>query len=150
MGYDLDAVIGSRPTVQAAMAAWPSATIVALTGDLVLAPLTDELADTISVGSPAVHDFRILLPRLAAALAAASHIAPVAYVEADFFGGVGSQRAAIWSAGVISLGPLFLAENAPWPDLGTPISRVLAALGVRRTGDLDEFDVAGLRRHRHT
>ncbi|MFF3343183.1 hypothetical protein [Streptomyces flavidovirens] len=31
---------------------------------------------------------------------------PVAYVEAEYFGGVGEQKAAVWYGGTIVLGPL--------------------------------------------
>jgi hypothetical protein len=70
---------------------------------------------------------------------------PVAYVEADIFGGRGTQRAAVWQAGAVVFGPVdgWIGEGP------TPISRALAALGVRARGQ-DEFATIGLGRHRHT
>lgn len=150
MGYELDAVIGSPAAVRTAVAPWPAATIVPLGSDLALVPLTGDLSGSIAVGESPVHGFRTLLPRLAESLATASHTAPVAYVEAEYFGGVGTQHAALWSGGRLTLGPLTLGENEPRPEAGTPLSRILAALGVPRTGHQDEFDTAGLDRHRHT
>jgi hypothetical protein len=75
---------------------------------------------------------------------------PIGYVEADYFGGVGTQRAALWADGRLTLGPLSVEVRQDWPAEGSPISQVLARLGVDRTGHYDEFDAAGLAEHRHT
>jgi len=82
-------------------------------------------------------------------LAAWSAVDPVAYVEAEFFGGIGSQFAAVWRGGALTLGPLALAEDEPWPAPGwSPISQALRELGVSADGHYDEFDAIGLGRHR--
>ena len=83
-------------------------------------------------------------------LARASNTAALAYVEADFFGGVGTQHAAVWEAGTLAWGPVGLAEQQPIPPQGTAISQALRRIGVTGTDDEhDEFDVLGLQRHRH-
>jgi hypothetical protein len=61
---------------------------------------------------------------------------PVAWVEAEYFGGVGEQHAVVWRRGV-------------GEEVGT-INAALQALGVRRSPDDDEFDTLGLGRHRAT
>jgi hypothetical protein len=66
----------------------------------------------------------------------------VAYIETEYFGGTGTQAAAVWEGGKIILAP----RRA---DIG-PINDALRLLGVTRTPTQDEFDVAGLRRHRRT
>ena len=75
---------------------------------------------------------------------------PVAYVEADYFGGVGEQRAAVWDAGRLSLGPLYKGVDEAFPAEGSPISQALRYLGVQRGEHYDEFDAVGLLRHRRT
>jgi hypothetical protein len=83
-------------------------------------------------------------------LASWSTVGPVGYVEAEFFGGVGGQGAALWDAGELVLGPLFVGEDEHFAPQGSPISQLLARLGVERDGYRDEFDVVGLGRHRET
>ena len=74
----------------------------------------------------------------------------VACVEADIFGGVGTQAAAVWDGGRLALGPVVIGEVGPLPASGTPISQALAHLGVRRGDHVDEFAAAGLGQHRDT
>ncbi|MEE6259166.1 hypothetical protein V1633_11790 [Plantactinospora sonchi] len=74
----------------------------------------------------------------------------MSYVEADYFGGTGSQQAVLWADGRLALGPLSVAEGQPVPAAGSPISQVLRRLGVDRAGHHDEFAAVGLGRHRST
>ncbi|MFI0405819.1 hypothetical protein [Actinomadura sp. 3N508] len=83
-------------------------------------------------------------------LADCSATGPVAYVEAEYFGGTGSQAAQVWDAGEIVLGPLHVAEGERWPEAGSPISQALRRLGVDKGEHFDEFDAVGLGRHRDT
>jgi hypothetical protein len=83
-------------------------------------------------------------------LATWSHSGPVAYVEADYFGGTGQQRAVVWDAGRLALGPLNIGVNEAFPAEGSPISRALRHLGAQRGKLGDEFDAVGLLRHRDT
>ena len=62
-------------------------------------------------------------------LAGWSAAGPVAYVEADYFGGVGSQRAVLWLRGEVVLGPLGVAPGQPHGPAGSSISRAVAAWG---------------------
>ncbi|MYV43003.1 hypothetical protein GT030_30095 [Streptomyces sp. SID1328] len=73
----------------------------------------------------------------------------MAYVEAEFFGGVGEQRVAVWDGGTMVLGPLHVEEGQPFPTVGSPISQALRWLGVVASAGEDEFSAAGLDRHRH-
>ncbi|MFJ6524686.1 hypothetical protein ACIQMZ_05365 [Streptomyces longwoodensis] len=73
---------------------------------------------------------------------------PVAYVEAEYFGGVGEQRAAVWEGGALVLGPLQAEEGRPFPPAGSPVSRALRRLGVAARAGEDEFSAVGLHRHR--
>jgi|GEM_PF-368163 len=65
---------------------------------------------------------------------------PVAYLEADFFGGTGGQASAVWERGAITFGPT-VASDA--------INQALAKIGIAR-GLGDEFETLGLQRHRFT
>jgi hypothetical protein len=135
MGYTLEAIIGPAADVRRAVAGQPDAVIVPLHEDLVLVPMTEELFAAFA-GPEGGRAVKFETP------------GTVAYVEAEFFGGIGTQRAEIWTDGTLTFGPLEMAEGETVEV--TPISQVLAKLGVKRTGYPDEFDVVRLDRHRDT
>ena len=119
--------------------------IVSLTPQLSLLPLTDEviIAAKAVAGVPSrdAQD-RVPLPPLLVAWARhTSRDRAVAYLAAEFFGGVGKQFSIVWSGGEIVLGP----QRAP-----DAINQALRLLGVKVIEDRDEFDSVGLGRHRHT
>jgi len=64
-----------------------------------------------------------------------------AYVEAEFFGGDGTQACALYENGLPLSEPLVDDEA---------INHALRWLGVKRSGEYDEFLVAGLGMHRDT
>src|SRR5690348_4372397 len=101
--YSIQAVIATGPVLHELASALPGASIVPLAHGLSLAPMTDVLLDVLAK-TPA---------DLGSVLAACSTAGPVAYVEAEYFGGVGSQLAEVWDAGKVVLGPLHLAEGEP-------------------------------------
>lgn len=108
-------------------------------------PMTEELFDFLcsrfpSSGKEPFPDFESLSNSVAEWASRLSRAREVAYVETEYFGGVGNQGAAVWREGKIILGP-FRAEYGP-------INEALRLLGVRRTEAEDEFDVAGLGRYR--
>lgn len=151
MAYVLEAVIGPADLIRREVEGRPAAVVVPLPQGLALVPMTDAFFDAVTDGaSTAPLGFWKLPGGFDRVLATWSAAGPVAYVEADFFGGAGSQRAAVWSGGDLVLGPLGLDEVDPVPDAGTPISRALRRLGVDRHGHDDEFEAVDLHRHRET
>ena len=151
MGYTLEALIGEPDVLRPVVRRWPVAALVTLDGSLSLIPMTDELFDAAGGGSGSEPlGFWKLPAQFDRDLAGWSAAGPVAYVEAEFFGGVGTQRAALWTGGRLALGPLSADEDEPSDPAGSPISQVLARLGVGREGHHDEFDAVGLGRHRDT
>lgn len=84
--------------------------------------------------------FNFLSPRLAAVFRRASAQATLLYFETEYFGGMGSQGAAVFRDGELVFGP----QAA---ELG-PINNALAVLGVRTVPPaVDEFETVGLQRH---
>jgi hypothetical protein len=130
----------------------PAAVSIELNQGMAMVPMTDELFD--AVRADILTNRELGFDKLPAGfeqkLAAWSKEGPIGYIEADYFGGVGSQRAALWRNGALTLGPLKVDEQEPFPDDGSPISQLLRHLGVRREFDYDEFDAVGLDRHRDT
>jgi hypothetical protein len=119
---------------------------------MALLPLTKGFRRSIGVDDSAaiVDGFLELTDDLNQILMRWSDVGPVAYVEAEYFGGVGEQHAQVWDRGTTSFGPLHVDEGEDFPDAGSPISQALRYLGVRVHDDIDEFDAVGLARYRDT
>lgn len=151
MGYDLRAVIGGTQILRRAVADLGAARLTDLGHGLSLVPMTDELFDSVTDGNSADPLGFCFLPEgFADVLARWSRAGDIAYAEAEYWEGVGTQRAAVWSRGSVVLGPLVLEEHESPSEQGTPISMALHSLGIRLNAEVDEFEAAGLRRHRHT
>ncbi|GGY14326.1 hypothetical protein [Streptomyces xanthochromogenes] len=150
MSYDLRAVIAEGKALRDATRDLAAARVASIGQGLALMPMTDALIDSVADGSGAgTLGFWGLPGGFEKTLAAWSAGGPVAYVEAEYFGGVGEQRAAVWNGGDIVLGPLHVEERQPFPPAGSPISQALRRLGaVAGTGE-DEFSAVGLDQHRH-
>lgn len=148
MGYDLQAVLGGA-VLRTASQELPAARLASIGQGLSLMPMTDDLFDALADGSGEdALGFWRLPGGFADTLAEWSTAGPVAYVEAEYFGGVGEQTAAVWDGGALVLGPLHEPEGQPSPPAGSPISQALRRLGVVAGAGEDEFTAAGLGRHR--
>ncbi|MBM7774501.1 hypothetical protein JOD54_004705 [Actinokineospora baliensis] len=151
MGYSLQAVIASEPVLRDLAGTIEQARIVPLGQHLSLLPMTDAFFDAVAVpGAPELDGFQKAPPGFGSALAACSSKGPTAYVEAELFGGQGTQTAQVYNDGKVILGPLHLPEDQPFPATGSPISQALRRLGAVKGEHFDEFDAVGLGRHRDT
>jgi hypothetical protein len=151
MGYYLQAVVATHPLLSKLVGVTDEAHIVPLGQHLSLLPLTDALFDAITItDAPRLSGFWKMPAGFDRELAACSTDGPVAYVEAEYFGGTGSQNAQVWDGGHVVLGPLHLPEKQATPPDGSPISQALRRLGVDKGNHHDEFDAVGLNRHRDT
>ncbi|MGW3990019.1 hypothetical protein [Streptomyces sp. NPDC004830] len=149
MGYDLHAVIGGEEVLRAAGRGITAARSAPIGQGLALMPMTDALLDGLEAGDEErALGFWRLPEVLAGELAGWSAAGPVAYVEAEYFGGLGEQRAAVWDGGALVFGPLHVDEGEPSPPAGSPISQALRRLGVVTGAGEDEFSAVGLDRHR--
>ena len=145
MTYVLQAVIAGDDLLRAAAQKVPGARVASLGQGLSLLPMTNEVVDAVPDGSTARSlGFWRLSAGFERVLAEWSAAAPVAYVEAEYFGGVGEQRAVVWADGAVVLGPL--DEQAMRLS---PISQALRRLGATSGPGQDEFTAVGLDRHRH-
>ena len=140
MAYEINAIIGTLPLLISRSAEFTSAAVVPLQSGLALIPITDELLNEMDAPGDC-GQFYNFTPGVAQWLRAISAAAPTAYVEAEFFGGVGGQSAVVWAGGEQLLAPTHEPEA---------INIALRLLGVSRGTSHDEFDAIGLPRHRHT
>ncbi|MEV6731377.1 hypothetical protein [Streptomyces sp. NPDC051364] len=149
MGYVLQAVIAGEELLSAAARDVPGARVAPLRQGLSLMPMTDEVFDGVADGSAAGDlGFGRLPGGFERLLAQWSVSGPVAYVEAEYFGGVGEQRAAVWADGALVLGPLDVPTKKRFSRTVSPISQSLGRLGARRGLGEDEFESVGLDHHR--
>ncbi|RSM63494.1 hypothetical protein DMH03_16060 [Amycolatopsis sp. WAC 01376] len=142
--YSLQAVIVTESARDELLDSIQGARLVALGQHLSLLPLTEVLVDA---GVPAFGEFWTAPAGFDRLLAECSRRGAVAYVEAEYFGGTGTQSVQVWDGGETVLGPLHSAED---DSGGSPISQALRWLGVVKGDHFDEFDAVGLGRHRYT
>ncbi|MEU9630806.1 hypothetical protein AB0D89_28935 [Streptomyces luteogriseus] len=151
MSYDLKAVIAGEEILRAATRGLCAVRLASIGQGLSLLPVTDALIEAVADGSgDGAPEFQGFPGGFGKALADWSADGPVAYVEAEYFGGVGEQWAAVWDAGTLVLAPLHVDEGEPFPPAGSPISQALRRLGVASRAGEDEFSAVGLDRHRHS
>ncbi|WP_371655920.1 MULTISPECIES: hypothetical protein [unclassified Streptomyces] len=150
MGYELQAVIAKGEVLRGASRDLPAARVVSLGQGLALMPMTAQLFDAATDGTEGSLGFWRLPGGFDKRLAGWSAAGVVAYVEAEYFGGVGEQRAAVWAEGAVVLGPLHVPEDQPFGSAGNPISQALRRLGVVAGAATDEFAAVGLHRHRRS
>ncbi|MGW7256062.1 hypothetical protein [Streptomyces sp. NPDC054834] len=150
MGYELQAVIAGDELLRAASRGVAGARVAPLRQGLSLMPMTDEVFDAVTGGSTAgALGFWRLPGGFERLLAQWSAAGPVAYVEAEYFGGAGEQRAAVWADGALAVGPLDTPAKKWFSRAVSPISQALRPLGVRSSLGEDEFEAVGLDRHRN-
>ncbi|MGW8973850.1 hypothetical protein [Streptomyces platensis] len=149
MGYELQAVIAGDELLRAASRDVPGARVAPLRQGLSLMPMTDEVFDAVTDGiAVEALGFWRLPGGFERLLAQWSAAGPVVYVEAEYFGGVGEQRAVVWADGALALGPLDAPTKRRFSRAVSPISQALRRLGARRSPGEDEFEAVGLDRHR--
>lgn len=142
MAHFVTGLIARHAALRALAAARALPAPAVLTEVLSLLPLgADELERLLPDEADAFHaGFNYLSPALAAALQALSVRSTLLYFETEYFGGMGTQGAAVFRDGELVFGP----QAA---ELG-PINNALAVLGVRTLPPaVDEFETVGLHRH---
>lgn len=138
MGYYLQAIVSTQSVLEKHIFDYAGANVVPINQGHALIPVTDDLLDEIGADG-ASGKFEKYTPALADWLNRISISGKVAYIEAEYFGGVGEQSSVVWNAGHQVLGP----EHG-----ASAINAALRCLEVRSEAS-DEFDAIGLGRHRH-
>jgi hypothetical protein len=97
----------------------------------------------------ASHDFRHLDRKTAVFAERLSNDNPVVYIEAQYFGGNGSQSAMVWQDGLMIFAHPDNGATARVPGRLGPINSALRLLDARPDSGKDEFAAVGLGRFRH-
>ncbi|WP_431933453.1 hypothetical protein [Nonomuraea jabiensis] len=148
MSYVLHGIVGDFDHLRSLSDDVPRAVVAPLRQRLGLLPVTDEVFDELTDARRERGPFTLMSPGFAERLKDWSRGGHIAYVEADFWGGNGSQAAALWENGRQSWGPEYASIPVGPPHEDWPINAVLARLGVVRTGALDLFDTVGFGQER--
>ena len=156
VSYELRALVGRHPVV-VSMSGRAAVSAVELPQGYGLLPITDDVYERLGGGDgkPFGDAVWFLSPAIEALGRRASHIGSVAYLEAEMFGGTGTQATVAWRSGKVCLGPVTTTFGWPPPELSTnsqwAFNHALRELGVARGDAIDEFDALGLGgNHRHT
>ena len=109
---------------------------------LVTDEFCEEVADTFPPDENSLPGgFSILTDSSIAWAKQISKLTPIAYVEAEYFGGTGGQSSIVWDKAEVKLGPIS-------GEIG-PINQALRLLGAKVLSARDEFEAVGLNRKRH-
>ena len=151
MAHQIQALIGRPEVLEVLRERFDAARRAPLAQGYEMVPATSALLEAIDAGCPPaaraadVAGFVHLGGGLVPLLLELSGLAPVAYIETEYFGGVGTQAAAAYAngepayiQGELEIGPL---------EVG-PINEALKILGVLRGHSIDEFEAVGLGRYR--
>jgi hypothetical protein len=155
VSYELRALVALHAvTAQAAGEAGIAA--VELPQGYGLLPITQEVSGRLGggAGKPFGDAFWFLSPGVEALGRRVSRTGPVAYLEAEMFGGTGTQAMVLWRDGEVWLGPATTQFGWPPPDRSSSpqwaFNLALRKLGVDRGDAFDQFDALDLGRHRRT
>jgi hypothetical protein len=160
MGHSIQVILGPRAAVEALAENWVYAKAFALPQGFAAMPLTDELSDDIMEllrKNGKVKPFVWFSEAHQEVLEQASSRTQLAYLETDYFGGLGMQCAVLFEKGKLTLGPLKtetlwdeqLQQYRSVPEGERAINAVLQAMGVWKGKMLDEFDALELGKYRN-
>jgi hypothetical protein len=143
LGYVIKAFVAKLGLLEVLSAQYPAAHVIPLSQGMGLVPMTEALFDEINL-SELSEDLPGFVLMTMAAEKQVLKLYPggeVAYVEADYFGGYGSQSAIVWQKG---------RRCDIYPDTQNAINFALRSLGISRGHHKDEFEGLNLGRHRDT
>lgn len=153
MSHHIQVIIGKEAIIDELKNRWVHAYKLSLKQGFALIPLKTELLEDITElvnnqGENQYTEFEYLNASLDELLMSESHRRQLAYLETDYFGGVGTQSAILYKNQAIGLGPL--KTEIRWnselmsceilPEGKQAINQVLERIGVRQVGEKDEFD----------
>ncbi|MCG7379133.1 hypothetical protein MH215_19135 [Paenibacillus sp. ACRSA] len=140
MGYDFRGIVTSFDAMKRLKEKYTSTKIIPFYNELIVIPLTDELYDEINMNQgTTMPNYEYLTDTISYYCIEISKFGLVAYIEAEYFGGTGSQNAMVWDSSQVIFEET-LSQSA--------INRSLEILGVCKLQGKDEFDTVGLGRHR--
>jgi hypothetical protein len=142
MGHCVQAIVTTPNVADELRALYPQLPRVAAQQGFVILPVDAGFIDSVTEARPAQSSekFMLLTAAFNELLRRLSRFGPLAYVETEYFGGIGGQGAAVYSGGETVMEP-------EWRESG-PINRALGLIGVKRRLHRDQFRALGLEGYR--
>ena len=142
MGHCVQAIVATSDVADALRRLYAVLPWVAARQGFVILPVDADFIDSVTRIRPEQSSdaFMLLTASFDGLLQRLSLLGPIAYIETEYFGGVGGQGAAVYSRGETVMAP-------DWRESG-PIDRALALIGVKRPLLGDRFQALGLNRYR--
>ncbi|GGJ28069.1 hypothetical protein [Paenibacillus hunanensis] len=142
MGYYFNGILTSMEAWTTYKAKYEHLCAIELYQHIVAIPISDDFYDELNNEQAVkVQNYDYLIESIKQLCSDFSMISRTAYIEVEYFGGVGTQNAIVWDATHIIFEDTS-SEHA--------VNKALQQLGVVRTDDHDEFDTVKLGRHRST
>jgi hypothetical protein len=142
--YSLCAIVAASAPLESHSPLHPEARVIPLADGLSMIPLSESLLGKVQrarafepSGASVSEAFEFLSEPLEGWAESLSRGCTVLYVETEYFGGEGFERAVAWRHGSVVLGPL---------ESGGSINNSLRFLGVSAPSGREEIDVVGLTR----
>ena len=148
MGHHIQGVIGRASIAARIGRDFSGAQVVPLAKDLFWVPTPEWLLDAMAASTRDVEQRAPITGEHVYLDFAARYLERITardvamYFETEYFGGVGSQSAAVYRDGMLVL-------DAGHESDGGAINARLVLLGVHPEHGLDAFDTVGLQHHRH-
>ncbi|HEY3967843.1 MAG TPA: hypothetical protein VGM05_24990 [Planctomycetaceae bacterium] len=153
MGHFIHGFVAPFASLQQAATTLRNAAVVPLDMGFGFMPVTEKM--TAEDDKLAFEGLERLTARLSGWAREQSERFPLAYIETEYFGGVGAQAAIVWKQGRIALGPeisrtdeLSLRSGKQPALHERAINRAMRSIDVSRGTEVDEFDALGLGRNR--
>jgi hypothetical protein len=142
MGHCIRAIVTSRDVADQLRALYPQLPLVTARQGYVILPVDDHFLDSVTESRPpqSTATFMLQTNTFCNLLVELSRLGTLAYIETDYFGGNGAQRAAVFREGKVAMEP-------EWRKSGV-INRALKLIGVKRGLLGDRFAALGLPEYR--
>lgn len=148
MGHRINGIVAAHGPLTAVARDVANASVCRLGLGFGFLPLMEEVASLDDL-SAALQGLCLLTAPMASWAVEQSKNFPIAYIETEYFGGIGRQSAAVWRNGTLVFGPEQTGnEDAATPLLDGAINRAVRLLGVNRGNACDEFEALGLNKYR--
>ena len=142
MGYCIQAIVASSKIADRLRSAYPQLFRVTARQGFVILPIDADFIDSMTEARPQTFTdtFMLLTDAFHDCLRELSRFGPLAYIETEYFGGIGGQGAAVYADREVIMVP-------EWRESGS-INRALELLGVKRGLLEDRFTALGLEAYR--
>jgi len=150
MGHCIRAIVAASEIADCLQSACPGLPRAVARRNFAIFPVDADFIDSVTEARPpqSTNPLILLTDAFQDLLRELSRFGPLAYIETDYFGGVGGQGAAVYSDGRVMMEPEWSKSGPINRALSGPINRALKMIGVRRGLFEDRFSALGLGEYR--